>query len=366
MNASSTSGPAQPAEGSTDSRTAATDPPADGGRDSTQSDHPDVRRLTSASVAALRRVMPLIQAYARIEAGTGTQPGRFAPLTTGEEAVLAAAGKRAAGETLAYASVTYPVAGNEPYVAAERPGEFRPPNIRHLRSLFAAAQKYLGDDDTDQDEQPEPQVPEDRRVAYLAVAPGEYQLVEGPVTPTQSRRSAMRQRAFDPPPPATLVQSQQRYELAPAASAGQPAMMSGGRQAARAAYGAHAAQRGQMVYSACACCGGSHPRWNFPPASRDEAGKCKSVFSISCETQWRLRECFKVAFCELLRCLGDELCDDGTFAPKQERDFGRCLEGFACTLIACLPEAICPTVNQEICVMPIDALSCDCNFAVGE
>ena len=367
MNETSTGGPDGPPEGGTAGATAPA-PPPDGGQGETQADRSAAKRLASAGVTVLRQFMPLIQAYARLEAGAtdsrAAEPGRSGLLTLGEETVLSAAGKRAAGETLAFASVTQPVAGNAPYVPAERAGEFQPPNLRHLRSLLAVAQGYLGGDDDDQPGTPEPAALEEQRVAYLAVAPGEFQVFEGPVTPTQARRSAMRLRTFDPPPPAMLAQSQPRDRIVAGAASGKTATISGARPSG-SAYGARADQGGQTLYAACACCGGARHPWTFPPAQRDDEGKCKSVFSISCETQWRLRECFKVSFCELLRCLGEELCDDGGFAPRGDRNFERCLEGFVCTLIACLPEAICPAVKQEYCA-PAGALSCECNFAVGE
>ena len=90
-----------------------------------------------------------------------------------------------------------------------------------------------------------------------------------------------------------------------------------------------------------------------------------------------MRECFKWAFCDLLRCLGDELCDDGKFAAHA--DMGACLESFVCSIVTCLPDAICPppekacreeTTCEPVCAPQcaprLAAPGCDCNYAVGE
>ena len=115
--------------------------------------------------------------------------------------------------------------------------------------------------------------------------------------------------------------------------------------------------------SGCGGCGSGGPR-TFPPARYEEDGSCSPLFDISCETRWRVRECFKIAFCDLLRCLGEELCEDGQFAEDPE--LGACLERFVCSILTCLPEAICPSGGEEICCLPADTVSCGCNFAVGE
>ena len=87
----------------------------------------------------------------------------------------------------------------------------------------------------------------------------------------------------------------------------------------------------------CARCGGGGVR-HFPPARYNEDGSCAPITSISCDTRWRVRECFKVAFCDLLRCLGDQLCDEsGRFDEANKPDFGACLETFVCSVVTCLP-----------------------------
>jgi hypothetical protein len=78
-----------------------------------------------------------------------------------------------------------------------------------------------------------------------------------------------------------------------------------------------------------------------------------------------MRDCLKTAFCDFVRCLGDELCDDDCrFA--EEPDLSRCIEGFVCSFLNCLPDAICPPPKKEPKCLPPRAPDCACNFAVGE
>ena len=98
-------------------------------------------------------------------------------------------------------------------------------------------------------------------------------------------------------------------------------------------------------------------------ARHDADGNCEGLFSISCETRWRIRECVKVSFCDLLRCMGDEFCE----RPSGKRpDISGCLEDFLCSLLHCLPDAICPPPAAHDCCPPRQISSCHCNYAVGE
>ncbi|MBJ3764450.1 hypothetical protein ILP92_17070 [Maribius pontilimi] len=125
----------------------------------------------------------------------------------------------------------------------------------------------------------------------------------------------------------------------------------------------------------CGCgCGGTGQGMHFPPARYRDDGSCAPLAEISCDTRWRIRECFKVAFCDLLRCMAEEYCEDGRFVTEaganaaREPDLGRCLEGFVCSILSCLPEAICPPPprKETCCHPPGPAQDCRCNFAVGE
>lgn len=112
-------------------------------------------------------------------------------------------------------------------------------------------------------------------------------------------------------------------------------------------------------------------------ARYDENGDCANLGKISCETQWKMRDCLKVALCEFLGCLGDEFCKDGTFKRpvevdpltglEEEKDLGDvllcCLGNATCSVLHCLPSAICGPQQNNDCIPP-PAL--ECNFAVEE
>jgi hypothetical protein len=229
-----------------------------------------------------------------------------------------------------------------------------------------------GDDDRPSDEPQEPPpavVPPEQTLLYVATAPGEYAIHSGPLTPREIRRSAMRQRSYAPPAPMMLVShsNARQLKLAPAAEATMQETVAVG------------------TYTGCGCgrastgvgcgCGAGVSR---SPARYRADGSCESITTVSCDTRWRIRECFKVALCDLLRCLGDELCEDGRLAANAKPDFGRCLETFVCSLVTCLPDAICPPPDRPgspCCVRPQAAAcgsarlsdpACECNYAVGE
>ena len=197
----------------------------------------------------------------------------------------------------------------------------------------------------------------------------------------------MRQRSLNPPQQAMLAYSGDPASIVAARSMTARAGRTGTRLSvvpARAAAGAAAARTGgcgcgggkpasscgcggTAARAGCSCgsgggacsCGGAGR--HFPPARRDEDGKCANIFEISCETRWQIRECFKVAFCDLLRCVGDELCE------AEEPELRECLEDFLCSFIKCLPDAICPPPECcEPCCPADDEPSCHCNFAVGD
>jgi hypothetical protein len=176
----------------------------------------------------------------------------------------------------------------------------------------------------------------------------------------------MRERSYNAPQPAMLARSSGGLKIVAASqgAAAAPRMTSQYPSTAAAPVSMH------PVHSKCGCgrggscsCGGHHGR-SFAPARYDEDGNCASPYDVSCDTQWRIRECFKIAFCDLIRCFGEELCEDGKF--KEEPDFGACLEGFLCSLVNCLPEAICPPEKPEFCCTALPEPSWDCNYAVRE
>jgi hypothetical protein len=295
------------------------------------------RGLKSTALGGVRTLMPLIEAYAarRAQDGDGAdEPGAIG-LKRGEEEVLKTAGEKVFLELLEITTRTHPAyEGAPPFDRKDAEGRAQTPHLRHLLALAAAAAQYFGGDkdDGDEGEPPAPPpTPAPQGVVYMAVAPGEYEVVPGPITPREMRRNAMRQRSYTPPPAAVLksAANARHAEIGPASAP--MAAGKGGSRALPQRCGCGA------LSSACGCGGGAR---TFSPARYDEDGDCASTGSISCETRWRVRECFKWAFCDLLRCLGDELCDDGKFAAHP--DMGACLESFVCSIVTCLPDAICP------------------------
>lgn len=335
---------------------------------------------------AARTLLPLLAIYATgssdeaLEHGDEDSEGSAA--TKDRQAALARrAGTKALLELIELASRTHPVIAGATTFSAYQDGQPQAPRIEHVMALALAAaalfeRASLSDQQSGGDAEPASQAL--NRVTYVAVAPGEYQTVSGPMTPAEIRRYAMRERSYSQPQLAMLAKRDNSFTVLPA---------SAGSGAGTAMYQRPTAEQyGRMMISsggaggcgcggacggacgcgsgvpACGCksCGGRHIL--FPPARLDEDGKCMSMFSISCETKTRVRECFKQSLCDLLRCVGEEVCEDGRFSSTKP-DLGKCLEGFVCSLLTCLPEAICPPPAKVCITQPVS--DCDCNYAVG-
>lgn len=329
----------------------------------------------SAAAFAYRAALPLMALYAA-RGGDGIDESDATPdeIKARNRATAKAAGTKALIELIEIASVTHPLyEGSTPYVS-RNDGVFQAPHMRHILALAQAAMAlFARDDGKDPDDSGAEPPPDPRQsVAYIAVAPGEYQYVSGPLSPTAMRRSAMRERSYGQPQLAMLARQSNQYSVQSASGPGDAAHAMTAQQ-----YGRQALSRdgmagarsgcgcggscGSSAACGCASCGGGAVQ--FPPARRDEDGACGSLFSISCDTKWRLRECFKQSLCDLLRCLGDQICDDGKFASQP--DLGECLEGFVCSLVTCLPEAICPPPPPSTVCLTQAPDDCGCNFAVG-
>jgi hypothetical protein len=359
------------------------------------------------AAATLRRLMPAIEVYAGPEAqqramaaaemGAGRKTGAFG-LDRRQQAILVAAGTKALLELLEITSVTHPVYADAPaFRARDDKGEAQAPHLLHLMSLVAACREYFGfDGDEVPQPQPQTQIAADRTVLYLATAPGEYAAVSGPQSPIMIRRAAMRQRSYSPPQPAILSNATQPVtQPLRMGAASQPMMimrspaMSAAPQRTgvrvvplQASYGPRAPQKmgdggcgcggsaqapsGSGSGCGCGCQSGpqAHGATGASPARYREDGRCAPLWDISCDTRWRLRACVKTALCDMLRCMADEVCEDGRFAP--DPDLGACLEGFVCSLLHCLPDALCPPAQPEPCCLDQGAGSCSCNFAVGD
>ena len=368
--------------------------------------------------ATLRTLMPVIEVYAGPEAQQramaaseagekGSKTGAFG-LDRRQQAILVAAGTKALLDLMEITSVTHPVYADAPaFRGRNDKGEVQAPHLLHLLSLVAACREYFGfDGDEVPEPQPENQIAADRTVLYLATAPGEYAAVSGPQSPTMIRRAAMRQRSYTPPQPAILSNATQPVTQPLQQTVAQPMRMGAASQPMMimrapamsaapqrsgvrvvplaASYGAMVPGRAAPKRAGGGCgCGGSggapggsgsgcgcqsgsqaHGATGTSPARYRDDGTCAPLWDISCDTRWRLRACVKTALCDMIRCMADEVCEDGRFAPNP--DLGACLEGFVCSLLHCLPDALCPPAQPEPCCPDEGVSSCSCNFAVGD
>jgi hypothetical protein len=320
------------------------------------------------TIAGIRAAMPALEFYSgmRVDSMEHAGPADAVGLTRGERLVLKAAGVKALRELIEFTSVAYPAYKGAPAFVAIRDGEPQAPHLVHLLSLAIAAQHYF--EARDETPPPPKAPPPSGTIAFLAVAPGEFAAHSGPLTPIEIRRSAMRHRSYAPPETAMMMRGSDPAVVGPASVPGRspmiaryPALASGAPAAAKASpCGCGGTGHG--------CCGGAHDcgcgtHRHFPPARYNEDGTCAPVWQVSCDTTWRIRECFKIAFCDLLRCMSEEICEDGRLV--EDPDLGPSVEKFLCSFLACLPDAICPPPEPACCQIgpPHD---CGCNFAVGE
>lgn len=332
--------------------------------------------------ATLRAAMPMLEILAGVRAidEGGDQAGVYG-FTRREIAVLTRLATKTMLESIEIASITDPVYKGAPAYVARVDGQWQEPHVVHLLALWRAVNRLLDDDQDGEGNDPDGGKPApDKTVVYLSVAPGEF-VAPGPMQPTEIRRMAMRQRALSRPQPAMLLRGSNPARLVAAPQATGPieagygwAQSTGVAAAPTPAKGGCGCRGGEPrgcgcggdCHGGCRCehCGRNH---DFAPARLDKDGNCAPWLSVSCDTRWRIRECFKVAFCEALRCLGDEICDADCRVDRKSADPGRCVETFICTLLGCLPDAICPPCEPApaVCAPPLCEPDCRRNFAVG-
>lgn len=364
-----------------------------------------------AALAGLRGTMPMLELYSgttrKVEQDRDGEGGGLEKLgfSRGEASVIRKAFTKGILESLEISSITHPVYDGAPvFRAYNADGVMQPPHMVHFLSLGAAGAAIWRRWEASQDPPtPEPvpivTIPFSQTVAFVAKAPGEYEYIATPQTASDIRRYAMRQRSLNPPrlamlaysgDPGSIVPAEPRMMSAPAALTGSYApsrarpMPGGtnGTQIRATSSSSHRPDCGCGGASTCGCgcastcgCGGTsscgcgcdcggHEARAFPPARYDDEGRCLNIFSISCETRWRIRDCLKVSFCDFLRCMGEELCDR---KEGDDIDLQDCLEDFLCSVLTCLPDAICPPPQPcDPCCPPRTIESCHCNFAVGE
>ena len=326
-----------------------------------------------ALTATLRGALPLFEVYSAMrvdDVAIDDDRGKVnaVGLNPAQMKVVNAAVLKATTELIEITSVTHPVPGAKPYVAVNDRGQRQVPHLSHLISLWLAGQWFLGFRDNkfpgrDEEQPEEPAIaPDNRGVAYMAVAPGEFEETRGPIAPIDLRRSAMRMRTYYTPEPAIMANNNQpisqplrmtsgaQSTMVPLSAATGPQMgvepMQGGRAMASRVPGTSSCVSGGR----CGPSNGLMRAGSMSPARYKADGTCESVWDISCETRWRIRECFKVAFCDMLRCLAEEICEDEKEAPAADTRETDCGEVFFCSLLRCLPDAICPP--REIAVLP--------------
>jgi hypothetical protein len=329
-------------------------------------------------VKTTRTMLPMIEGYAdsRVNADgqeTGEiESGSARKLSDGEWTVLKAAGAKLAFETIELASLAYPaVEGIEPYRAEKNKetGQYPAPHLGQLLSVGLAVQQYMAvkqdddcakNEDVNSDELISLDNNANRRQPILltAVSSDEYAYIQGPVEPVTIRRVAMNQRSLNQKSGA--ITGPQYYN--------QPASSSASQSMRQQQMTANTQLKASSPH-VCSSCGGGQA--SFASSSNlaryDENGECASTSDISCETKWRLRDCFKVAVCELLTCIGEEFCEDGSFQTPLGKTASEvlkdCLGSAACSALQCVPNAICAPRPDDSCIPP-PAL--ECNFAVEE
>lgn len=355
--------------------------------------------LAGAGAGLMQSIVPLLAIFATGSPDEALKQGDESTEALRERraAVTRIAGTKALLELIALASRTNPLTSESTTFDAYRDGKAQAPGIEHVLALAVAAMAMVSrsaarderiDDQNDatsgdgKDNPPGTASPANLApVTYVAVAPGEYRAMSGPMTPAQIRRYAMRERSYNQPQLAMMARQSNSFMIMPAGSTGGDAAAHSAQQQRLTAE-----QYGRMMLSArgsCGCGGGSGASgsggscscggaggggggggYAFPPARLDADGSCRSPLKISCDTQTRVRECFKIALCDLIRCVGEEVCDNGQFSSTKP-DLKKCLEGFVCTLLTCLPEAICPPPPPATVCITQAVSDCDCNYAVG-
>ena len=121
----------------------------------------------------------------------------------------------------------------------------------------------------------------------------------------------------------------------------------------------------------CGCgCGGRGGCARTAMTRTKTYGDCPP-WKPSCETQDALRECAKVALCDLLRSVSEVLCPDGRFdlanfnqpsavnQPSIGEQLANSVGQALCSFMHCLPDALCPTDDCGSAATPVDCLPCD-------
>ncbi|HLU64683.1 MAG TPA: hypothetical protein VKZ63_00315 [Kofleriaceae bacterium] len=174
----------------------------------------------------------------------------------------------------------------------------------------------------------------------------------------RSYRAAAPEAALRPPP------------ARPAPSLARPATRRGGCGCAGEPVAPPAPRRcGCFGTQSCADC---IPR-TAPAADPCACGTCAprppeacTPWVPSCEARNRLRECLRDILCELMTCVEQALCRNGSIDPAWRQNLERCLIELFCRLLRCVREALCPPPVDCTPELPAPIDCIPCSYAVEE
>lgn len=328
------------------------------------------------AVRGIRAVIPILEGYAPIEERPPDELAKRALETEDpnhfserERQVLRAAGTKLTFEAIELASLTDPVASEgEPYLAQRDPdtGRYPPPKLAHLLSLGMAAQRLwpegeaekAGETDLRVVDQVQRDTVDVQPIVLAAAAPGRHIIYEEPVPAIHIQRAAMMNQYYGTG--RSDVGAARHYSTA-GSGPGTTRSSSSAIVASRSAASTKAPVANGHTHG-CRCGGGGASQ---PMARYDEDGSCASLFTVSCESRWRLRNCLRTVICDMLYCLGQHICEDGTLKEEIELGdaLGDCLKAGLCSLVQCVPDALCGPRGPEKVETPCHS---PCDFAVEE
>lgn len=359
------------------------------------------------AVSGARLFMPILEGYAR-SLNTEEKPDNRIPqgeaqtFSGAEKKVLNASASKLFYEALALSSHMYPV-GGQTYKAERNPdtGKFPEPSLSNLLSLSKAARSFWGS---------EKQAPSIAEKNDLKVIEQNNTVSMPRGTPKQIRQQLVQQKQINQPvslesqrtlnrninyanlnSPEVTQLNIQNYSQRSNTSL-QKIQLSEGEQRMNnsEAFGSlYVIDKKRQTSQGRDCgCGGSSQAsvntlsssgcgcQNKSAARYDESGECAPLLEISCETKWRIRNCFKSYFCEVLYSTADQYrfelqaSENGDIDPDTNEVYDRPeifsifienLGSNLVTLVECLPDAICHSENP-CCTYTDD--SDNCHFAV--
>ncbi|WNO11488.1 hypothetical protein [Teredinibacter sp. KSP-S5-2] len=365
------------------------------------------------AVSGARLFMPLLEGYAR-SLNTEEKPDNRIPqgeaqtFSGAEKKVLNASASKLFYEALALSSHMYPV-GSQTYKAERNPetGKFPEPSLSNLLSLSKAARSLLG---TEKQQLQESLTRSDIKSVEQN---NTVSIPQG--TPKQIRQQLVQQKQISQPvslesqrtlnrninyanlnhanfnsPEVTQLNVQNYSQRSNTALQKQQLSKGEQRMSNSEAFGNLYVmdQKRQTSQSRDCGCGSSNQAsvnilsasgcgcQNKSAARYDESGECAPLLEISCETKWRVRNCFKSYFCEVLYSTADQYrfelqaSENGDIDPETNEVYDRPeifsifienLGSNLVTLVECLPDAICHSENP-CCTYTDD--SDNCHFAV--